>query len=504
MGKGKRYDNEPKLNYTKVFAVAIAIVVLIIAIIAIKNILTKAKNTKPLEMKNYFAVYQDEKWGILGSNGEMIIEPMYQEMPIVIDSSKDIFLCTYDINEDEGTYKTKVINSKNEEIWTKYDKVEGLENYDKSGNVWYEKDVLKVQKEGKWGLINLNGNEISDIIYDDIKTLKGVENSIIVEKDGNIGLLNSKGNKIADTIYSGINTFGEDYKNGYITVDKENKYGLISFSGEEILENQYEKIEEKYSDKYFVITENKKQQLIDKQGNKILTENFDEIKQIANSGIIFTKQNKYGLMDFEGNTIIEPTYDDLKEINSDVFSAKRDGKTGVIDKEQNEKIAFLYQDINYNKKAGIYIADDENYKSTILDTNFEIKVMGILSEINKDTGYMKLKIDEDYKYYNFKFEEKKVQDILSSNKLFMKKENGKYGFVDKKGNKVVDYIYDDVTEFNKYGYAAVKKDGLWGSINSEGNVVIEPTYNLEDNLIIDFIGKWHLGLDLNMNYYCDK
>ena len=39
MGKGKRYDNEPKLNYTKVFAVAIAIIVLIIAIIAIKNIL---------------------------------------------------------------------------------------------------------------------------------------------------------------------------------------------------------------------------------------------------------------------------------------------------------------------------------------------------------------------------------------------------------------------------------------------------------------------------------
>ena len=117
---------------------------------------------------------------------------------------------------------------------------------------------------------------------------------------------------------------------------------------------------------------------------------------------------------------------------------------------------------------------------------------------------MKLNIDDDYKYYNFKFEEKKVQDILLSNRLFMKKENGKYGFVDSKGNKVVDYIYDDATEFNKYGYAAVKKDGLWGSINSEGNIVIEPTYNLEDNLIIDFIGKWHLGLDLNMNYYCDK
>ena len=29
-------------------------------------------------------------------------------------------------------------------------------------------------------------------------------------------------------------------------------------------------------------------------------------------------------------------------------------------------------------------------------------------------------------------------------------------------------------------------------------------YELENNLVIDFIGKWHLGQDLNMNYYCEK
>ena len=43
--------------------------------------------------------------------------------------------------------------------------------------------------------------------------------------------------------------------------------------------------------------------------------------------------------------------------------------------------------------------------------------------------------------------------------LFLSKKDGKYGYVDKKGNVVVDYIYDDATEQNKYGYAGVKKDG---------------------------------------------
>ena len=65
----------------------------------------------------------------------------------------------------------------------------------------------------------------------------------------------------------------------------------------------------------------------------------------------------------------------------------------------------------------------------------------------------------------------------------------------------VDFIYDQVTQFNLYGFAGIQKDGKWGAIDSKGNVVQEPTYDLEDYLKIDFIGRWHLGKDINMNYY---
>ena len=191
-------------------------------------------------------------------------------MPIIIDKSKDVFLCIYDVNEEDGTYKTKALNSKNEEILTNYDKIEALENYDESENIWYEKNVLKVQKDGKWGLIDLDGKEIASTTYDNIETLKGVENSIIVEKDGKKGLLNDKGSKIIDTEYSDIESLGTDYKNGYITINQEKKYGVISLSGEKVLENNYEKVENIYGEKYFVVKENGKQILIDKQGNKVI------------------------------------------------------------------------------------------------------------------------------------------------------------------------------------------------------------------------------------------
>ena len=90
---------------------------------------------------------------------------------------------------------------------------------------------------------------------------------------------------------------------------------------------------------------------------------------------------------------------------------------------------------------------------------------------------------------------------MTNNTLFLDKKDNKYGYLDKDGNVVVEYIYDDATEQNKYGFVAVKKDGKWGVINNKGEIVQEPTYNLDDYLVIDFVGKWYLGKDLNMNYY---
>ena len=69
---------------------------------------------------------------------------------------------------------------------------------------------------------------------------------------------------------------------------------------------------------------------------------------------------------------------------------------------------------------------------------------------------------------------------------------------------MVNYIYDDATEQNEYGFSAVKKNGVWGVIDQKGNVIVEPKYNLDNNAIVNFIGKWHISEDLNANYYTDS
>ena len=504
MSRGRRYSDEGKLNYTKVFAVIIAIIVVFMCVAIVKNSLSRRNSSTKDGITNYFALYADNKWGIVDSNGNTVIEPMYQEMLIVLNSKRDVFLCTYDVNEKNGEYKTKVINKENKEIYTGYDKIEPLENYDSSGNAWYETDILRVQKDGKYGLIDVDGKQILSIDYEKVETLKGLENSILITKNGKTGLVNKSGATIINPEYSKIEKFDNDYKKGYITIDANNKYGLVNYAGSTILENKYDKIFPVGGENYFAVEESGKQIVIDKSGEKVLESGYDTIAQVNTDGIVYIKDKKYGFMDYDGKIDIKPEYRELKELTSGILKAKKNDKAGLIDLEENEKVKSNYKDIYYDESAGFYVAEDEKYNSSIIDTEFNVKLTGILSELNKDKGYMKLKISDDYKYYNFKFEEKDVKEILSSNTLFLSKKDGKYGFVDKQGNVVVDYIYDEALELNSYGFAAVKKNNLWGAINSDGKVVQEPKYKLDNYLVIDFIGKWHLGQDLNMNYYCEK
>ena len=503
MGKGKRYEKEPKLNLKKVFAVIIAIIVLIMFIFIIQGILTKGQEKGKITSESYFTVFKDNKWGVINSKGETVIDPSYAEIIIIPDSKKDVFLCTYDVNYETGEFKTKALNSKNKEILNGYEQIEAVTNSDENNNLWYETNVLRVKKNGKYGLINLDGKEILSAEYDEIIALKGIKNSLKTLKQGKYGIVNDEGKVIIENKYSDVTTLGNDDKSGFIIKNDEGKYGIVSYSDTPILEAKFDAIDKIYSNDMYVVKEGTTQKLVNKEGNPILQDGYNEIKAILKNkeGVIIVKDGKYGVIKTTGETLLNAEYDNLKEAKEGILIAKKDNKFGIIDLANNIKIEFKYANISYNEQADIYIVEDENATANLLNSNFETKLTGILNELNENKGYIKLRIGDEYKYYNFKFEEKPSSEILTTNTLYLSKQNDKYGYVDKDGKVIVEYIYDDAKEQNPYGYVAVKKDGKWGCIDKDGKVVIEPTYNLDNNLVIDFIGRWYLGQDMNLNYY---
>ena len=503
MSRGRRYE-EPKLNMKKVFAVIIAIAVLIMFIFIIKGILEKDKEQVKISSKDYVSVFKDNKWGVIDSNAQMVIDPSYSEMIIIPDSKSDVFLCVYDVNYETGEYKTKVLNSKNQEIFTGYDKVEAIQNYDENNNLWYEAEVLKVKKGDMYGIINLTGKELTEIKYEEISAIPGIKSALQVKENDKFGVIDGEGKTIVENKYAGVTNLGKDNKSGFIVKGEDGKYGIVDYSNKIVLDTKYDEVLKIYGNDMYVVKQSGNQILVKKDGTELLNKGFDSVHKILKSeenGIIFIKDSKFGIMKTNGEVTIDPEYEDMKEAKSGVFIASKDGKYGVIDLQKNTKIEFKYAMINYNEKADIYIAEDTDFRNDIIDNSFEVKISGILLDMNDDKGYIKIRQNDEYKYYNYKFEEKKEAEININNTLFLSRNNGKYGFVDKQGNVVVDYIYDDATEQNVYGYAGIKKDGKWGSIDNKGNVVQEPTYNLDNYLKVDFVGRWHFGKDINMNYY---
>ena len=505
MGRGRRYDDTPKLNIKKVIATMIAIVVFIMFCISLKNLLIKnERRTQEVStLTTYVTIYENSKWGVMNQKGEMIIKPTYEEMIIIPNQHTDVFVCTYDVDYQKEIYKTKVLNAKGEEIFTEYENVEILQNTDGT-DLWYEKDILKFTSNGKYGLIDFKGKQILPAEYDNISVLDGIEKSIIIEKDGKKGLLlSSTGEVIIAPEYMEITAFTDNYENGYIVTDEDNKNGIISLDKKVLLETKYDEIKKVSGNGYYVVKQDKKLVVIDDIGNVVLDKGFDSIEAIDTENLIVIKDSKYGIISVDGTEVIPAEYEDIKQaISGQYYIAKKDGKFGIISNEKAIKIDFMYENINYVKTADFFEAENEDYTTDILDANLnKILEKVIISEVNIDDGYLRVRKGDNYTYYNFKFEEKSNIEVLNTNTLFLFKENGKYGYKNRNGEVIVDPIYDDAKEQNSFGYCSVKKGGLWGALKSDGTVVLTPSVNLDDYLYIDFIEKWHKSNDLNLNVY---
>ena len=55
----------------------------------------------------------------------------------------------------------------------------------------------------------------------------------------------------------------------------------------------------------------------------------------------------------------------------------------------------------------------------------------------------------------------------------------------------IGYRYEKATEFNEYGFAAVKLNGKWGAIDEQGKEVSNLVYEFKEDVIPSFIGKYY-------------
>ena len=172
--------------------------------------------------------------------------------------------------------------------------------------------------------------------------------------------------------------------------------------------------------------------------------------------------------------------------------SKENSKLGIIDDKDTEKIEVIYDSIQKIQNTKL-IQTSISQTNTIQLFSKEMKKICDMKDAIVDVydNYIEIYNDKEIKYFDKDGKELKNIEVYPNNIRYIKKENGKYGFVDKNNKLVVDYKYDYATEFNEYGFASVNKDGKWGAIDEEGKELIAPSYQFNGNFIPFFIGEFY-------------
>lgn len=418
-----------RMNKKKVIILVVVLVIIItIGILLTMYFMNRAKyvfDVKYVSEIKYNVLNINDRYGVIDNQGNIIIEPSYDVIQIP-DPSIPVFICMSNYSTETKEYETKVLNDKKEQIITGYDNVQAIPTETTADGVPFENTVLRYKKDGKYGLIDMEGKEITDAIYDEITAMTYKEGMLLVREGDYVGIININGVEVIKPEYYSI-TVDKYYdldtkyqKTGFIVCKVEEngyRYGYINYKGDKILDTEYTQLER--------VSE---------------IEDNDNIYLIAyKDGQAGLLRNRKVILDHEYENIIYNAY-------NNVFVIQRNGKQGVADKNGKIKIEPQYTNITF---GGIYInATTENNDEIVLDLNG--------TEVND--GYISKTPTSD------------------GNHFIVYGEDGIYKIIDNSGNIVIDRNYTNIEEIGN-NYYIVATDRNNGIIDLSGKSLVDLKYN---------------------------
>lgn len=431
-------------------------------------------------------------WSVKDISGKTIIEPNYKIGPL-----KNGRYVVSKTSMQQGIFDEKGVEILSCEYFTIYDE---------------SKDTIIVRKNGKLGVLNSKMEWIIPLKY---KYLRKEKNFHIIAEDYLFGILNSNLELTVPMTYSTI-YHPNSLKEHYFLAEKNQKRGLIDINNNIIIPIDYDFLSHFDNFDYYVggnIVESLKEsqsKVFDSQGKlifyienngvKILTKDRfavqndknlwgvfdkDEKQKIAyqynniyscgddNFYIVQNNQLKWGAVDDNDKVVIPFHYNETFYFKGDAAFVKNEtGKYGFINKKGINTTEYKYDYIDY-LNTGYYRVQIKN-KNGLVDKNGIELIVPYYDFINapfnnlviagKDKKYFLLKLDnlastptEEYEY---------IGDFTDKDLILVKK-NGLYGFIDYEGNIVVPIIYENARSYMD-GYASVKLKNESYVINKSG------------------------------------
>lgn len=254
---------------------------------------------------------------------------------------------------------------------------------------------------------------------------------------------------MTDMVYKEARMPGEDW---YIPVFNGEKWGYVGGDGRMALEFLYEEALP-FSGEYAVVRLDGVYTLIDKNGyrNAVDKNGLEQVTAIAGTRIAGIKDGKFGIYTNSFRQLGDETYDDVCLNDNGMILVQKGGKWALLDSNLGAVTDYVFTDVARNSRgqafSGDYavVADEQGY--------FLVDQTGAACY---ETRFADAKGLEDGLYA--------VADA-----------SGKWGFVNGKGEYVIDCRYEDALSFSD-SLAAVKEGGKWGYVNRYQTMIVEPQF----------------------------
>lgn len=364
-----------------------------------------------------------------------------------------------------------------------------LPNKDKINEEVEDKSIIYslIEENGKYGVKDQNDEIIVQIQYENIiipnehrdvffcyngeqETILDKNNKTIFEEYDNVDLI--KLSNISENVYE---------KNALI-YQKNEKFGLLSITGNIILEAKYDEIYSLgYKENEIIVKENNKYMIYDTNGKNLIKDVFDSIQsdefyteedEYRKSGYIVCKITsdgyRYGYYDYEYNKVLEINYNqisrilDVKNKNNIYLIASLNGQFGVFI-NNTKVIDTQYQSINYDSELEVFIVERTGKYGAFNENGTEI----IKPEFNSlivQGVFLYAQNDTEQKVYNKNGKEVNIPfttiiESTETSQYYIKIENNKYGIINDKNELIINCEYDLIQQISETNaFQGVKND----------------------------------------------
>ena len=361
-----------------------------------------------------------------------------------------------------------------------------------TSNVFYH-----VIKNGKHGIYYISGKQCIPIEYDDIERL--YTNYWLTTKEGKVGLCWSNGNQIFPTNYKDISILRrEEYGKFDFFIVKKDKYTILNSHGKAIFPTQYDEIRQ-HNDYY--ILENSsgtdclfnsgelvKGILVDYYVAPFLHQENGQTKKYYN----FKKDNLWGKIDGDGCIHIPALYQErprfvynCNENLSLCLVANYKGKRGIINFKNEIVLPFKYNRIMETEIRNIFEIETTKGLQLFNLQSKRIITPSYYENCTSDTNYIylskahfKTPFDPQKEQIILPWEYNTVYNIPGSHNFAVKKD-GLFGVVNSENKVLVPFIYEDMISTNRPNMLVITKNNQYGIIDINNKLL----YGMTDNRI---------------------